>query len=152
MAIERTLSILKPDATRRNLTGRINAKFEEAGLRIVAQKRLQLSEAQAGAFYAVHAARPFYKDLVAFMTSGPVVVQVLEGENAVARNRDIMGATNPANAEPGTIRKEFAESIEANSVHGSDSADNAATEIAYFFAGTLRVTRRTAAARAGLSP
>lgn len=136
MAVERTLSILKPDATRRNLTGKINAKFEEAGLRIVAQKRLHLSEAQAGAFYAVHAARPFYKDLVSFMTSGPVVVQVLEGEDAVAKNREIMGATNPANAAPGTIRKEFAESIEANSVHGSDSAENAATEIAFFFAGT----------------
>ncbi|MFZ4409329.1 MAG: nucleoside-diphosphate kinase [Paracraurococcus sp.] len=136
MAIERTLSILKPDATRRNLTGKINAKFEAAGLRIVAQKRLHLSDAQAGAFYAVHAARPFYKDLVSFMTSGPVVVQVLEGENAVQANRDIMGATNPANAADGTIRKEFAESIEANSVHGSDSAENAAIEIAYFFAGT----------------
>ena len=136
MAIERTLSILKPDATRRNLTGKINAKFEEAGLRIVAQKRLHLSDAQAGAFYAVHAARPFYKDLVSFMTSGPVVVQVLEGEGAVLKNRDIMGATNPANAAPGTIRKEFAESIEANSVHGSDSAENAAVEIAYFFAGS----------------
>ncbi|MEN0073405.1 MAG: nucleoside-diphosphate kinase [Paracraurococcus sp.] len=135
MAIERTLSILKPDATRRNLTGKINAKFEEAGLRIVAQKRLHLSEAQAGAFYAVHKERPFYKDLVAFMTSGPVVVQVLEGENAVAKNREIMGATNPANAAPGTIRKEFAESIEANSVHGSDSAENAATEVAFFFSG-----------------
>ena len=136
MAVERTLSIIKPDATRRNLTGKINAKFEEAGLRIVAQKRLHLSEAQAGAFYAVHAARPFFKDLVSFMISGPVVVQVLEGEGAVARNREIMGATNPANAAPGTIRKEFAESIEANSVHGSDSAENAATEIAFFFAGT----------------
>lgn len=135
MAIERTLSIIKPDATRRNLTGKINAKFEEAGLRIVAQKRLRLSEAQAGEFYAVHRERPFYNDLVAFMTSGPVVVQVLEGENAVARNREIMGATNPANAAPGTIRKEFAESIEANSVHGSDSAENAAVEIAFFFAG-----------------
>ena len=135
MASERTLSILKPDATRRNLTGRINAKFEEAGLRIVAQKRLQLSEAQAGAFYAVHKERPFYKDLVAFMTSGPVVAQVLEGENAVAKNREVMGATNPANAAEGTIRKEFAESIEANSVHGSDSAENAAAEIAFFFAG-----------------
>ena len=136
MAVERTLSIIKPDATRRNLTGKINAKFEEAGLRIVGQKRLQLSEAQAGAFYAVHRERPFYKDLVSFMISGPVVVQVLEGENAVAKNREIMGATNPANAAPGTIRKEFAESIEANSVHGSDSAENAATEIAFFFAGT----------------
>jgi nucleoside-diphosphate kinase len=136
MAIERTLSILKPDATRRNLTGKINARFEEQGLRIVAQKRLQLSEAQAGQFYAVHSARPFFKDLVGFMISGPVVVQVLEGENAVQRNRDIMGATNPANAADGTIRKDFAESIEANSVHGSDSAENAAVEIAYFFAGT----------------
>ena len=135
MASERTLSIIKPDATRRNLTGRINAKFEEAGLRIVAQKRLQLTQAQAGAFYAVHKERPFYKDLVAFMTSGPVVAQVLEGENAVAKNREVMGATNPANADPGTIRKEFAESIEANSVHGSDSAENAAAEIAFFFAG-----------------
>ena len=135
MAAERTLSIIKPDATRRNLTGRINAKFEEAGLRIVAQKRLLLTEAQAGAFYAVHKERPFYKDLVSFMTSGPVVAQVLEGENAVAKNREVMGATNPANADPGTIRKEFAESIEANSVHGSDSAENAATEIAFFFAG-----------------
>jgi nucleoside-diphosphate kinase len=135
MAIERTLSILKPDATRRNLTGKINARFEEQGLRIVAQKRLQLSPAMAGAFYAVHRERPFYKDLVSFMTSGPVVVQVLEGENAVARNREIMGATNPANAAAGTIRKDFAESIEANSAHGSDSLDNAAAEIAFFFAG-----------------
>ncbi len=135
MAIERTLSIIKPDATRRNLTGKINAKFEEAGLRIVAQKRLRLSEAQAGEFYAVHRERPFYNDLVAFMTSGPVVVQVLEGENAVAKNREIMGATNPANAAPGTIRKEFAESIEANSVHGSDSPETAKAEIAFFFAG-----------------
>jgi nucleoside-diphosphate kinase len=135
MAIERTLSILKPDATRRNLTGKINARFEEQGLRIVAQKRLHLSTALAGAFYAVHKERPFYNDLVSFMTSGPVVVQVLEGENAVARNREIMGATNPANAAAGTIRKDFAESIEANSVHGSDSAENAATEIAFFFAG-----------------
>ena len=135
MAAERTLSIIKPDATRRNLTGRINAKFEEAGLRIVAQKRLQLTQAQAGAFYAVHKERPFYKDLVAFMTSGPVVVQVLEGDNAVARNREVMGATNPANAAEGTVRKEFAESIEANSVHGSDSGENAAIEIAFFFAG-----------------
>jgi nucleoside-diphosphate kinase len=135
MADERTLSIIKPDATRRNLTGRINAKFEEAGLRIVAQKRLQLTQAQAGEFYAVHKERPFYKDLVSFMTGGPVVVQVLEGPNAVARNREVMGATNPANADAGTIRKEFAESIEANSVHGSDSAENAAIEIAFFFAG-----------------
>jgi len=136
MAIERTFSIIKPDATRRNLTGKINAKFEEAGLKIVAQRRIQMSEAQAKKFYDVHAARPFYADLVKFMTSGPVVVQVLEGEGAVLKNRDIMGATNPANAAPGTIRKEFAESIEANSVHGSDSPENAAIEIAYFFAGS----------------
>jgi nucleoside-diphosphate kinase len=133
MAVERTLSIIKPDATRRNITGRINAKLEEAGLRIVAQKRLKLSKTQARAFYAVHKARPFYKSLVEFMTSGPVVVQVLEGESAVAKNRDVMGATNPANAAPGTIRKEFAESIEANSVHGSDSAENARREIKFFF-------------------
>lgn len=135
MAIERTFSILKPDATRRNLTGKINAKFEEAGLKIVAQRRIHMSDTQAKKFYEVHAARPFYQDLVKFMTSGPVIVQVLEGENAVAKNREIMGATNPANAAPGTIRKEFAESIEANSVHGSDSPENAAIEIAYFFAG-----------------
>ena len=136
MAIERTFSILKPDATRRNLTGKINALIEASGLRIVAQKRMHMSTAQAEAFYGVHAARPFFRDLVTFMTSGPVVVQVLEGENAVAAYRDVMGATNPANAAPGTIRKEFAESIEANSAHGSDSLDNAAIEIAYFFAGT----------------
>jgi nucleoside-diphosphate kinase len=133
MAIERTLSIIKPDATRRNLTGKINAKFEEAGLRIVAQRRIRLSQDQAEAFYAVHKTRPFFAGLVTFMTSGPVVVQVLEGEDAVAENRRIMGATNPANADPGTIRREFAEDIEANSVHGSDSAENAATEIAFFF-------------------
>ena len=133
MAIERTLSIIKPDATKRNLTGKINAKFEEAGLRIVAQRRIRLSQEQAEAFYAVHKARPFFAGLVTFMTSGPVVVQVLEGEDAVAANRRIMGATNPANADPGTIRREFAEDIEANSVHGSDSAENAATEIAFFF-------------------
>lgn len=132
-AIERTLSILKPDATRRNLTGKINAKFEEQGLRIVAQRRLRLSEDQARKFYAVHSERPFYKDLVAFMISGPVVAQVLEGNDAVALNRKIMGATNPANADAGTIRKEFAESIEANSVHGSDSLENARNEIAFFF-------------------
>ena len=136
MAIERTLSILKPDATRRNLTGRINAKFEEAGLRIIAQRRLQLSQAQAEAFYAVHRERPFFRGLVGFMTSGPVVAQVLEGENAMAENRRLMGATDPAKAEPGTIRAEFAESIEANSVPGSDSVENAAGEIAFFFAGT----------------
>ena len=133
MSVERTFSIIKPDATRRNLTGAVNQKLESAGLRIVAQKRLQLTEAQAKAFYAVHAARPFYGELVSFMISGPVVVQVLEGEDAVKRNRDIMGATNPANADAGTIRKELAESIEANSVHGSDSLENAKTEIAFFF-------------------
>jgi len=135
MALERTLSIIKPDATRRNLTGQINARFEAKGLRIVAQKRLQLTQAQAEAFYVVHKARPFYGDLVSFMISGPVVVQVLEGEGAVALNRDVMGATDPKKAAPGTIRRDFAESIEANSVHGSDSAENAATEIAFFFAG-----------------
>jgi nucleoside-diphosphate kinase len=135
MAIERTFSIIKPDATRRNLTGKINAIFEENGLRIVAQKRIWMSRAQAKEFYKVHKDRPFYNDLVDFMVSGPVVVQVLEGENAVAKNRELMGATNPANAAPGTIRKLFAESIEANSVHGSDSPENAAIEIAYFFAG-----------------
>ena len=135
MPIERTLSIIKPDATRRNLTGAINERFERAGLRIVAQKRLRLSRDQAEAFYAVHRERPFFKDLVSFMISGPVVVQVLEGDNAVALNRDIMGATNPANAAPGTIRKDFAESIEANSVHGSDAPETAAQEIAFFFSG-----------------
>jgi len=135
MATERTLSIIKPDATRRNLTGRINAMLEGAGLRIVGQKRLRLTHGQAEAFYAVHRERGFFNDLVKFMTSGPVVVQVLEGENSVAKNREIMGATNPANAAPGTIRKEFAESIEANSVHGSDSAETAAVETAFFFAG-----------------
>ncbi len=134
MATERTLSIIKPDATRRNLTGKINAKFEEKGLTIAATKRLQLTKAQAEAFYAVHSARPFFNDLVSFMISGPVVAQVLVGENAIAKNREIMGATNPANAEPGTIRKEFAESIEANSVHGSDSPEAAANEISFFFA------------------
>jgi nucleoside-diphosphate kinase len=133
MAIERTLSIIKPDATRRNLTGRINAKFEEAGLRIVAQRRVRLSKSQAEDFYGVHRERPFFAGLVAFMTSGPVVLQVLEGEDAVAANRRIMGATNPKNADPGTIRAEFAEDIEANSVHGSDSLENARTEIAFFF-------------------
>ena len=133
MAVERTLSIIKPDATRRNLTGKIVAKFEENGLRIVAQKRLRLSRHQAESFYAVHKARPFYAGLVEFMTSGPVVVQVLEGENAVAKNREVMGATDPSKAAPGTIRKDFAENIEANSVHGSDSPDNAANEIRFFF-------------------
>jgi nucleoside-diphosphate kinase len=134
MAIERTLSIIKPDATRRNLTGKINARLEEAGLRIVAQRRIRLARNQAEAFYAVHRERPFYRSLCDFMTSGPVVVQVLEGEDAVVRNRDVMGATDPAKAAAGTIRKDFAESIEANSVHGSDSQGTAATEIAFFFA------------------
>ncbi len=133
MAVERTLSIIKPDATRRNLTGAINAVIEEAGLRIVGQKRVWLTVGQAEGFYAVHKERPFFRDLVTFMISGPVVVQVLEGENAVANYRDVMGATNPANAADGTIRKLFAESIEANSVHGSDSLENAAHEIAFFF-------------------
>ena len=136
MAVERTFSIIKPDATRRNLTGKINARFEDKGLRIVAQKRIWMTRMQAEQFYGVHKARPFFNDLCTFMTSGPVVVQVLEGEGAIAKNRDIMGATNPANAAAGTIRKDFAESIEANSVHGSDSPDNAAIEIAYFFSGT----------------
>ncbi len=133
MAIERTFSIIKPDATRRNLTGAINAKIEASGLRIVAQKRVKWSKAEAEAFYGVHKARPFFNDLVGFMISGPIVVQVLEGENAVAKYRDVMGATNPANAAPGTIRKDFAESIEANSVHGSDSLENAGIEIGQNF-------------------
>ena len=135
MPIENTLSIIKPDATKRNLTGLINAKFEKAGLKIIAQKRLQLSKEIAQKFYEVHKERPFYNDLVDFMTSGPVVVQVLCGENSVKLNRDIMGATNPDEAETGTIRKEYAESIEANSVHGSDSLENANLEISFFFAG-----------------
>ena len=133
MAGERTLSIIKPDATRRNLTGQINARLEEAGLRIVAQRRIRLSLEQARQFYAVHSSRAFFDDLCEFMVSGPVVVQVLEGEDAVAKNREAMGATNPANAAAGTIRKAFGESIEANSVHGSDSAENAATEIGFLF-------------------
>jgi nucleoside-diphosphate kinase len=133
MGTERTLSIIKPDATRRNFTGAINDRFEKRGLRIIAQKRLQLSRVQAERFYEVHAQRPFYQDLVTFMSSGPVVVQVLEGPDAVALNREIMGATNPADAASGTIRKDFAESIEANSVHGSDSSENAVREIAFFF-------------------
>ncbi len=133
MAITRTFSIIKPDATRRNITGKVNAMIEAAGLRIVAQKRLHLTQAQAEGFYAVHRERGFFGELVQFMISGPVVVQVLEGEDAVPAYRAIMGATNPANAEPGTIRKELAESIEANTVHGSDSDENAAIEIAYFF-------------------
>ncbi len=133
MAIERTLSIIKPDATRRNLTGKIVARFEDAGLRVVAQKRIQLTRPQAEGFYAVHRERPFFGELCEFMISGPVVVQVLEGEDAIAKNREVMGATNPANADPGTIRADFAESIEANSVHGSDAPETAAVEIAYFF-------------------
>ena len=134
MSIENTLSIIKPDATKRNLTGLINAKFEKAGLRIIAQKRLHMSETMAQRFYEVHKDRPFYNDLVQFMISGPVIIQVLRGENAVLLNRTLMGATNPAEADEGTIRKEFAESIEANSVHGSDSSDNAINEISFFFA------------------
>ena len=136
MAIQNTFSIIKPDATKRNLTGAINAIFEENGLQIVAQKRIQLSKAMAESFYGVHKERPFFADLVNFMISGPVVVQVLRGENAVLKNREIMGATNPKEADDGTIRKQFAESIEANSVHGSDSEENAKIEIAYFFAGS----------------
>ncbi len=135
MATERTLSIIKPDATRRNLTGSINAALEKAGLRIVAQKRLQLTKPQAEAFYAVHKERPFFGVLVVFIISGPVVAQVLQGDNAVAKNREVMGATDPKKAAPGTIRAQFAEDIEANSVHGSDSTENAANEIAFFFAG-----------------
>jgi nucleoside-diphosphate kinase len=133
MAVERTLSIIKPDATRRNLTGQIVARFESAGLKVVASRRMRLSTAQAEAFYAVHSARPFFKSLVEFMTSGPVVVQVLEGEGAIAKNREVMGATDPAKAAPGTIRKDFAESIEANSCHGSDAVETAANEIKFFF-------------------
>lgn len=133
MAVTRTFSIIKPDATRRNLTGAVTKMLEEAGLRVVASKRIQMTQAQAEGFYAVHKERPFFGDLVSFMVSGPVVVQVLEGEDAVKRNRDVMGATNPADAAEGTIRKAFAESIEANTVHGSDSEENAAIEIAYFF-------------------
>ena len=133
MAVEQTLSIIKPDATRRNITGHVISRLEGAGLRVVAQKRMALSVAQAEAFYNVHKSRPFFRSLVEFMTSGPVVVQVLEGENAVAKNREVMGATDPAKAAAGTIRKDFAESIEANSVHGSDSAENARQEIRFFF-------------------
>ena len=134
MTIENTLSIIKPDATKRNITGSINAKFEEAGLNIIAQKRLQMNKDMAQKFYEIHKDRPFFNDLVDFMISGPVIAQVLRGENAVKLNRDIMGATNPKEAEKGTIRNEFAESIEANSVHGSDSIENAKSEIAFFFA------------------
>ncbi len=135
MALERTFSIIKPDACERNLTGKINAMFEDAGLRIVAQKRIHMTKEQAGAFYAVHKERPFYDELCTFMSRSPVVVQVLEGEDAVAKNRKVMGATNPVEAEVGTIRKLFAESIGENSVHGSDSLENAQIEIAYFFSG-----------------
>lgn len=135
MAIERTLSIIKPDATRRNLTGAIVARFEEAGLRVVAQRRMRLTPEQAQQFYAVHKERAFFDDLCAFMTSGPVVVQVLEGEDAIAKNREVMGATNPANADEGTIRRDFGESVEANSAHGSDAPETAAQEIAFFFSG-----------------
>ncbi|MGB1463575.1 MAG: nucleoside-diphosphate kinase [Parvibaculales bacterium] len=133
MAIERTFSIIKPDATKRNLTGKIIDRFESNGLRIIASKRIHMTREQAGGFYAVHKERPFYNDLVDFMISGPVVVQVLEGENAIAKNREIMGATNPAEADEGTIRKDFAESIDANSVHGSDAPETAAEEIKFFF-------------------
>ena len=133
MAIERTFSIIKPDATKRNLTGKIIDRFESNGLRIIASKRIHMTREQAGEFYGVHKERPFYNDLVDFMISGPVVVQVLEGENAIAKNREIMGATNPAEADEGTIRKDFAESIDANSVHGSDAPDTAAEEIKFFF-------------------
>jgi nucleoside-diphosphate kinase len=133
MALERTLSIIKPDATRRNLTGAINDRIEKSGLRIVAQRRIKMTREQAEGFYGVHRERPFFGALVHFMTSGPVVVQVLEGENAVAKYREVMGATDPAKAAAGSIRKDFAESIEANSVHGSDSPENAKTEIAFFF-------------------
>lgn len=136
MTVEYTFSIIKPDATRRNLTGAINAIFEEKGLQVVAQRRIQLSKKMAETFYEVHKDRPFFGDLVSFMISGPVVVQVLKGENAVLKNREIMGATNPKDANEGTIREKFAESIEANSVHGSDSLENAKIEIAYFFAGS----------------
>ena len=133
MAVQRTLSIIKPDAVAKNVIGQIYARFEGAGLKVIAARMAHLSRQDAEGFYAVHKGRPFFSDLVTFMISGPVVVQVLEGENAVLKNRDVMGATNPENAEPGTIRKELAESIEANTVHGSDSAENAATEIAFFF-------------------
>ncbi|KKL21811.1 hypothetical protein LCGC14_2441700 [marine sediment metagenome] len=135
MATERTLSIIKPDATKRNLTGKINAKFEDAGLRIVAQKRLHLTKAQAGEFYKVHAERPFYDELCDFMASGPVVAQVLEGDGAIAKNREVMGATNPADADEGTIRADFAESVGENSVHGSDAPETAKEEISFFFSG-----------------
>ena len=135
MGLERTFSIIKPDATRRNLTGKINAKFEEAGLRVIAQKRIHMTKEQAGKFYEVHSERPFYDELCHFMSSAPVIVQVLEGESAISKNREVMGATNPADAAPGTIRADFAESMGENSVHGSDAPETAAIEIAYFFSG-----------------
>ena len=135
MGLERTFSIIKPDATRRNLTGKINAKFEEAGLRVVAQKRIHMTKEQAGKFYEVHSERPFYDELCDFMSSEPVIVQVLEGESAISKNREVMGATNPADAAPGTVRADFAESMGENSVHGSDAPETAASEIAYFFSG-----------------
>lgn len=135
MGLERTFSIIKPDATRRNLTGKINAKFEEAGLKIIAQKRIHMTKEQAGKFYEVHSERPFYAELCDFMSSEPVIVQVLEGESAISKNREVMGATNPAEAAPGTIRADFAESMGENSVHGSDAPETAAIEIAYFFSG-----------------
>ncbi len=135
MGLERTFSIIKPDATRRNLTGKINAKFEEAGLKIIAQKRIHMTKEQAGKFYEVHSERPFYAELCDFMSSEPVIVQVLEGESAISKNREVMGATNPADAAPGTIRADFAESMGENSVHGSDAPETAAIEIAYFFSG-----------------
>ena len=135
MGLERTFSIIKPDATRRNLTGKINAKFEEAGLRVIAQKRIHMTKEQAAKFYEVHSERPFYDELCDFMSSAPVIVQVLEGESAISKNREVMGATNPADAAPGTIRADFAESMGENSVHGSDAPETAAIEIAYFFSG-----------------
>lgn len=141
MALERTFSIVKPDAVARNLIGKIYSRFEEGGLRIIASKMLRLSEEQAKGFYAEHAERPFYGDLVSYMTSGPVMVQVLEGEGAIARNRELMGATNPAEAAPGTIRADFAESVEANAVHGSDAPESAAREIAFFFDASELCTR-----------
>lgn len=142
MAVERTLSIIKPDAVAKNVIGQIYSRFEQAGLKIVASRMTHLTDKEAGGFYAVHSARPFFKDLVSFMTSGPVVIQVLEGEDAIAKHRDIMGATNPKNAAPGTIRADFADSIDENAVHGSDSAENAAVEIAYFFR-TIELAPRT---------
>ena len=135
MGLERTFSIIKPDATRRNLTGKINAKFEEAGLRVIAQKRIHMTKEQAGKFYEVHSERAFYDELCDFMSSAPVIVQVLEGESAISKNREVMGATNPADAAPGTIRADFAESMGENSVHGSDAPETAAIEISYFFSG-----------------